>query len=125
MRQKSYRVLVVDDDAATLYAVSRGLAAEGYATIQAKTGAECLGMAADVQAIVLDVHLPDVFGLEVCRLLRSRGFNGPVVCMSAKRISTADEEAARTSGADDYLTAPVDPVELALRLDHLLRQGNP
>lgn len=115
-------VLVVDDSTATRYAVARGLDAEGYRTAQAKSGAQALTMGTQASAIVLDVHLPDVIGLEVCRLLRSQGYAAPILLMSAQRMSHADEVAARAAGADDYLIAPVDPTELALRLDQLLKR---
>ncbi|MDB5898442.1 MAG: hybrid sensor histidine kinase/response regulator, partial [Ramlibacter sp.] len=68
----SYSILVVDDNVAAKYALSRGLRAAGYRTVEASAGAEALELSEFVSAVVLDVHLPDVHGYEVCRLIRKR-----------------------------------------------------
>nr|WP_236598923.1 response regulator transcription factor [Ramlibacter monticola] len=120
--RQSHSVLVVDDNAATKYSVARSLRACGYHTVEASSGAEALELSEFVSAVVLDIHLPDLDGLEVCRLLRARRSTArlPVIHMSAIRIEESDAVAAQESGADGLLAAPVNPSELASALDRLL-----
>ncbi|HVE52545.1 MAG TPA: response regulator, partial [Ramlibacter sp.] len=67
-----HSILVVDDNASTRYATARSLRAAGFNTLEAAAGAEALELVEYVSAVVLDVHLPDLMGFEVCRLLRGR-----------------------------------------------------
>lgn len=124
LQRGQYTILVVDDVAAARYATVRMLAAAGFKTREAATGAEALALAQAgcVSGVVLDVHLPDIHGLEVCRLIRanraSRGL--PVVHVSAIYVTEDDRASGHSAGADAYLLAPVSPQELAGTLDKLL-----
>ena len=122
----AHSVLVVDDNPATKYAVARSLRACGYRTVEASGGAEALELSEFVSAVVLDVHLPDLDGFEVCRLLRARRSTArlPVIHMSAVRLEEADSQ-ARDCGASGFLPAPVDPSVLASKLDQLLVERVP
>ena len=86
--RQSHTVLVVDDDPATRYATARILRGAGFKTQEAATGAEAIALAPEVSAVVLDVHLPDTNGFEVCRVIRSRPDTAslPVVHLSAEFI---------------------------------------
>jgi DNA-binding response OmpR family regulator len=122
-----YSILVVDDNDSAKYAISRGLRAQGFKTVEASAGAEALELSEFVSAVVLDVHLPDVHGYEVCRLIRTREETAtlPVVHVSALYTSEVDMAEGVEAGADGYLVAPVDPEMLARTLDNLLlaREG--
>ena len=122
IQRDAYSVLVVDDNAAMKYSVARGLRAAGYRTVEASGGAEALELSEFVSAVVLDVHLPDLGGFEVCRLLRARHSTAllPVIHVTAARVSASDANEARVCGTDAFLVAPVDPGELARELDRLL-----
>ena len=118
------RVLVVDDDAGVRQAVGRALAFEGYEVTQAGDGAEALRLIASSRpdAMVLDVVMPEVGGLEVCRELRATGDDLPVLVLTA-RHSVADRVAGLDAGADDYLVKPFALEELLARLRALFRRS--
>lgn len=111
------RILVVDDTAATRYAVARVVRAAGFMVIEAATGSEALELAGQADAVLLDVFLPDISGLEVCRLLRTRPDTQamPIIHMSAIFVGEADSEFAQTAGADAYLINPIPP-EVLIRV---------
>lgn len=115
-----YTVLVVDDEPAGRYVLSRQLDAAGFRTMQAGAGAEALELAEFASAVVLDVQLPDLHGFEVCRLMRARFPALPIIHVSAVHVSELDKASAALAGADAYLVAPVDPELLVARLDALL-----
>jgi len=121
-QRDDYSVLVVDDHEATRYGLSRALRASGYRTIEASAGAEALQLSEFASALVLDVHLPDLHGFEVCRLVRRepRTSELPIVHVSAVHRSMADRAASREAGADDFMITPVDFALLTQRLDTLL-----
>ena len=105
-------ILVVDDNAATLYSTSRVLRAAGYEVMEAATGGQALALAARrPDLVVLDVNLPDIDGFEVCRRLRTRQETArtPVVHLSATFVRDADKVHGLEAGADGYLTHPVEP----------------
>jgi two-component system response regulator MprA len=118
-------LLVVDDDRAVRESLRRALALEGYEVELAVDGAEALGLAATTNpdAIVLDVLMPEVDGLAVCRRLRDAGNRVPVLMLTA-RESVGDRVAGLDSGADDYLVKPFALEELLARLRALLRRGD-
>ncbi|MDB5957957.1 response regulator [Ramlibacter sp.] len=122
-----HSVLVVDDTDAHRYATARGLRAAGFNVVEAAGGAEALELVDFVSAVVLDVHLPDLMGFEVCRLVRSRPntVRLPVVYVSAMYISRDDQDQGMTTGADAYMVAPVDPEALLATLDHLIADRGP
>jgi two-component system OmpR family response regulator len=117
------RVLIVEDDAKLSEIIRRGLRAHGLAADVAGAGEDALWMAAatDYGAIVLDVALPGIDGLETCRRLREDGIATPVLMLTA-RTSVADRVAGLDRGADDYLAKPFAFEELAARLRALARR---
>lgn len=123
----SHSVLVVDDNPAARYAIARGLRSRGYRTVEAGSGAEALELAEFVSGVVLDVHLPDVNGFEVCRLLRARPPTRAVqiVHVSAIAVTPLDEQYGFDVGANAFIIAPVDGEELAATLDRLLATADP
>ena len=122
--RSQYSVLVVDDHDGHRYAVARGLQNQGYRTVEAASGAEGLELAPFVSAVVLDVHLPDVHGYEVCRMLRSRDDTRelPIIHVSAVATGEADRLQGEGAGADSYMVAPLDPKQLAETLEELLER---
>jgi two-component system, OmpR family, response regulator MprA len=118
------KVLIVDDDQSLRDAVRRALVRGGYETIMARTGQEALTQVAksDPDAVVLDIGLPDVDGLEVCRRLRGAGNRVPVLMLTA-RGRVEDRIEGLDAGADDYLVKPFDVGELKARLRAVLRRG--
>ncbi|PWI41924.1 response regulator transcription factor [Streptomyces sp. ICBB 8177] len=123
MTERSGRVLVVDDDAAILRSLGRGLRLAGYAVSLAPDGATALETLADQPAdvVVLDVSMPGISGIEVCERLRAAGDDVPVLMLSALD-EVADRVAGLQAGADDYLVKPFALQELELRLRALLRR---
>ena len=125
--REQYTILVVDDSRAARYPLARNLRAAGFKTREASTGAQALALAlaAGVSAVVLDVHLPDIHGLEVCRLLRANRATAslPIVHVSAIYVSEEDGASGLGAGADAYLIAPVDPQELVGTIDKLLAKA--
>ena len=118
-------VLVVDDDAAIRRMLERTLAAEGYDVAGVSGGAAAL-VAVERSApdlLVLDVRLPDLDGLAVCRRLRGKGLALPVLMLTA-RDAVSDRVAGLDSGADDYLVKPFAAEELVARVRALLRRGD-
>jgi two-component system, OmpR family, KDP operon response regulator KdpE len=121
------RVLVVDDEQSIRRAVGRALAARGYEVQLASDGEEALTAAAAFQPdlVVLDLNLPALDGLEVCRQLR--GWSPVPILVLSVREDEPDKVAALDLGADDYLTKPFGIDELMARVRALLRraQGAP
>jgi two-component system, OmpR family, response regulator MprA len=118
------RLLVVDDDRALRDVLRRALSLAGYEIRLAESGAEALAEVAGSvpDAVVLDIGLPDIDGLEVCRLLRREGNRVPVLMLTA-RDAVADRIDGLDAGADDYLVKPFDIDELKARLRALLRRA--
>jgi two-component system, OmpR family, response regulator MprA len=118
------RVLIVDDDRSLREALRRALTLGGYETLSAGSGQEALTQVADASpdALVLDIGLPDLDGLEVCRRLRQAGNRVPVLMLTA-RDAIEDRIDGLDAGADDYLVKPFDVGELKARLRALLRRG--
>jgi len=118
------RILVVDDEAAVLDAVDRALRLDGYDTELAADGQEALdALAAGApDALVLDLLMPRVDGLEVCRRLRAAGDRTPVLMLTA-RDALPDRVRGLDAGADDYLVKPFALEELLARLRALLRRS--
>ena len=118
------RVLVVDDDPPLRRMLARTLAAEGYEVTVAGDGggalAEAERTAPDV--IVLDVAMPGLDGLAVCRRLRGKGLPTPILMLTA-RDAVPDRVAGLEAGADDYLVKPFAVQELIARLRALTRRG--
>lgn len=117
------RILVVEDQPALLDGLGRGLAEEGYEVFRAGTGAEARRFVVgdNPDAVILDLMLPDVGGLSLLRDLRRRGFDRPVLILTA-RDTVEDRVAGLDAGADDYLVKPFSFDELSARLRALLRR---
>lgn len=119
------RILVVEDEPKLLRSIQRRLEMEGYETIAAETGEQgyrC-AMTEDVDAVVLDLLLPERDGMDVLRDLRKRRFTKPVLILTA-RDTTEDLVTGLDSGADDYVIKPFSYVELLARLRALLRRSS-
>lgn len=119
-------ILVVDDDRSLRDALRRALTLAGHQVETAENGQQALGAAAsaDPEALVLDLGLPDMDGLEVCRRLRGAGNRVPVLVLTA-RDAVSDRIDGLDAGADDYLVKPFDVGELKARLRALLRRAEP
>jgi two-component system, OmpR family, response regulator MprA len=117
------RILVVDDEPAVQHSLSRALSLERYEVAQAADGQQALERlgANAYDAIVLDISMPRVDGLEVCRRLRDSGDRTPVLMLTA-RGEIDDRVAGLDAGADDYLVKPFALRELLARLRALLRR---
>jgi two-component system OmpR family response regulator len=120
------RVLIVEDEAKMAGLIRRGLEREGMAVDTAGEGEEALwkAEAVDYDAIVLDLMLPGIDGLEVCRRLRESGVWSPILMLTA-RDAVRDRVAGLDRGADDYLTKPFSYAELLARLRAIVRRGRP
>ena len=117
-------ILVVDDDAPIRRMLERTLAAEGYAVESAVDGGDALVSVerSTPDLILLDVTMPGLDGLAVCRRLRDKGLATPVLLLTA-RDELDDRVAGLDAGADDYVVKPFETVELLARVRALLRRG--
>ncbi len=120
-------MLLAEDDRAIRHALERALTLEGYEVTAVADGVEALAQAhrnrPDV--LVLDVMMPGIDGLQVCRVLRAEGDRTPILMLTAL-VETADRIAGLDAGADDYVVKPFDVEEVFARLRALLRRtGNP
>src|SRR3954466_13915821 len=119
-------VLVVDDDPQLREALTRALQLDGYDVSTASNGAQALDAVSNRRPdlMVLDVMMPYVGGLDVCRTLRERRDRLPILVLTA-RDEVGDRVAGLDAGADDYLTKPFALDELRARLRALLRRTSP
>lgn len=119
-------VLVVDDEPAIRESLERALGLERYAVALAADGEAALARLAEgpVDAVVLDVAMPGIDGVEVCRRLRGAGDRTPVLMLTA-RDALSDRVGGLDAGADDYLVKPFALIELKARLRALLRRTEP
>ena len=120
------RILVVDDDRAVREALRRALTLGGYEVQVAEDGEQALELIVQAvpEAVVLDVGLPGIDGLEVCRRVRLLGNRVPILILTA-RDAVADRIDGLDVGADDYMVKPFDVGELKARLRALLRRTAP
>lgn len=120
------RVLVVEDEPKLAGLIASGLEEEGYAVDCTPNGAEAIWFATEQEydAILLDLGLEDMDGIEVCRTLRERDRWAPIIVVTA-RDDTRDRVALLDVGADDYLTKPIVFDELLARIRALVRRGRP
>jgi two-component system, OmpR family, response regulator MprA len=117
------RILVVDDDHAVRRSIDRALRLEGYDVVAVPSGGEALEALAlgPLDAVILDLGLPDLDGLSVCRSIRAAGDDTPVLMLTA-RDAIDDRVQGLDAGADDYLVKPFALAELLARLRALLRR---
>ncbi len=120
------KLLIVDDDRAVREALRRALTLAGYEVQLAEDGEQALEQIVQSipDAVVLDVGLPGIDGLEVCRRVRLLGNRVPILLLTA-RDAVADRIDGLDVGADDYMVKPFDVGELQARLRALLRRANP
>ncbi len=123
--KRDIRLLIVDDNVATRYALRRRLERHGYEVLEAGTGSDGLALIANetLDALILDVNLPDMSGFDIARALRAdkRTALLPIIHVSAASIQTDDIITGLDAGADAYLIHPVDPDVLLATLRTLLR----
>ncbi|HVS51149.1 MAG TPA: response regulator, partial [Opitutaceae bacterium] len=120
------KILVVDDEPDALEVLGFKLKEAGCAPIFAKDGARAIAIARDERPalIVLDLMLPEVDGLEVCKILRRDPATAPIpILMLTARAAEMDRVIGLELGADDYVTKPFSPRELVLRVDSVLRRA--
>ena len=118
------RVLLVEDEPGLVLTLSDRLAKEGYAVATAADGEEGLKQATteSFDLVILDVMLPGKSGFDVCRDLRQKGFQKPILMLTA-RGQVTDKVVGLKLGADDYLTKPFEMMELLARIEALLRRA--
>jgi two-component system response regulator MprA len=119
-------VLLAEDDRAIRHALERALTLEGYEVTAVADGVEALAHAhrTPPDVLLLDVMMPGIDGLQVCRVLRAEGDRTPILMLTAL-VETADRIAGLDAGADDYVVKPFDVEEVFARLRALLRRtGN-
>ncbi len=117
-------VLVVDDDKNTRLLFKAVLESERYTVLTAENGSQALEVmdGAHVDLVVLDVMMPEMDGYEFTRLLRTEDNNLPILMVSAKQLPD-DKRMGFTLGVDDYMTKPIDEMEMLLRIKALLRRA--
>lgn len=120
------KVLIADDDRAIRQSLATALEINGYEVIACSDGVEALAAYREARpdVLVLDVMMPGVDGLGVCRVLRAEGDRVPILMLTA-RVETADRVAGLDAGADDYVPKPYDIDEVLARLRALLRRAEP
>jgi two-component system response regulator MprA len=123
--EQESRILIVDDDLAVASLLRRGFAYEGYKVDTAASGADALKIALErpPDLVVLDIMMPGMDGLEVCRRLRAGDRSLPILFLTAKDAPKDQIEGLET-GADDYVTKPFDLDVLLARVKALLRRGS-
>lgn len=119
-------MLLAEDDRAIRHALERALTLEGYQVTAVADGVEALAHAhkSPPDVLVLDVMMPGIDGLQVCRVLRAEGDRTPILMLTAL-VETADRIAGLDAGADDYVVKPFDVEEVFARLRALLRRSSP
>lgn len=119
-----FRILVADDDQSTRLYLKAVLEAEKYTVFTAKNGQEALDIidCQHIDIILLDVMMPNINGYEFTEELRSAGNETPILMISAKQLP-ADKRQGFLSGTDDYITKPIDEMEMLLRIKALLRRA--
>ncbi|HET7069317.1 MAG TPA: response regulator transcription factor [Nocardioides sp.] len=117
------RVLLVEDETDLVSPLVRALEREGYAVREETTGRDAIAAVADdpQDIVILDLGLPDIDGLEVCRELRDAGYAGAILMLTG-RARELDRVVGLDAGADDYLAKPFGVAELLARLRALLRR---
>jgi DNA-binding response OmpR family regulator len=118
------RILIIEDDKEMQFVLSDGLQAEGYETTVAGGGNEGVARSREgnVDLVLLDLMLPDISGIDVCRQIRERNVDLPVIMLTAK-TEEIDKVVGLEVGADDYVTKPFSMRELLARIRALLRRA--
>src|ERR1700712_5011396 len=122
--RSEHELLIIDDNPASRYATVRQLRGAGFRTREVATGADGLAAAGDnISAVILDIHLPDIDGFDLCAILRSRPATArvPVLHLTAAYVTDEDKVRGLDSGADAYLARPVEPAVLVATVQALVR----
>jgi len=121
------KILIIDDDRVLRQTLAAALETEGYGVSEAADGGEGLNKAlkANFDLIVLDVVMPVMGGLEVCRKLRDAGRQVPVIVLSGKKKKEVDKVLGLELGGDDYMTKPFGTDEFIARVHAVLRRSRP
>jgi DNA-binding response OmpR family regulator len=117
------KVMLVDDDQTIIETLAYNLKRHGFEVVSFNDGHNALSKldATSPSLVILDWMLPDMAGPEICRLIRSRHFDVPILMLTG-RSAPADVATGLSSGADDYLSKPFSPIELLARVQALLRR---
>ncbi len=117
------KLLIIEDETTILELLKAGLKYEGYQVFGAETGKEGIAILEkeDIDLLILDIMLPDIDGFELCKRIRAKGFDLPILMLTAKK-EIQDRVAGLDAGADDYLTKPFSFEELVARVRALLRR---
>ncbi len=122
-----FSILVCDDAAAKRYVIASWLRREGFTVLEAETGAQAIEIASQgaIDLAVLDVHLPDMSGLDVCASIKTdpRTAATPVMHISAVAVEPEDRSAGLENGADAYMVDPIEPLEMLSTVRALLRSS--
>jgi DNA-binding response OmpR family regulator len=120
------KILIVDDDRTLRESLAAVLETEGYTAGQACDGRECLNKLGkgNFDLVVLDLIMPEVGGLDVCRQMRAAGNFTPVIVLTGKKKDEVDKVLGLELGADDYLTKPFGMKEFVARVHAVLRRGS-
>ncbi len=118
-------ILLVEDEPSLVLTITDRLTSEGYEVVAARDGETGLAIASSqaIDLVVLDIMLPGMDGFEVCRELRQRGIQAPILMVTA-RTQVVDRVVGLKLGADDYLTKPFEMIELLARIEALLRRAH-
>jgi DNA-binding response OmpR family regulator len=124
MGQGQQRIVIVDDDPVGSRILSYVLAEDGYDAITVSRGSQVFEhvIGHDTDLVMLDINLPDIDGFAVCRELRARRYNGPLMFLTSRSGITDRLEGFRL-GADDYVTKPYDHLELVARVQAIIRRS--
>lgn len=118
------RILIIEDEQRLSNTIKKGLVEEGFAVDQAYDGEEgqYLAQSEDYDLVILDVMLPQIDGITLCKSLRSENIKTPILMLTAKTM-IEDKVRGLDSGADDYMTKPFSFIELRSRIQALLRRS--
>ena len=116
------KILIIEDEEAISMALEDDFRIEGYEVFVARDGKSGLEMGMDRDIILLDIMLPEIDGIEVCKALRRNGFDTPIIMLTAKS-QEVDRIVGLEIGADDYVTKPFSPRELQARVKAVLRRS--
>jgi len=121
------KILIIDDDRVLRQTLAAALQTEGFGVAEAADGREGLNKAAkgDFDLVVLDVIMPSLGGLDVCRKLREAGRQIPIIVMSGKKKKEVDKVLGLELGGDDYLSKPFGTDEFIARVRAVLRRSRP
>jgi len=118
------RILIVEDDDRVAEALEAFLSRSGYATVRAEDGAQALGLlGSDTEVVLLDLGLPDVDGVDLCRRIRAQ--SGVPVIIATARTDVHERIRGLRAGADDYIVKPYDVRELLARIEAVTRRLHP